>query len=191
MLTCFSSTGAAVSSRGRGRRTHHGTNEPPASPRSPFLWLFLERSNKDNSEPSKRCMKTKRHAHVVSAGIVFVLFSFLPCLDLGSDGPCPRTVSRIFTQKLRISKHWNSAALFICCFASFSFSAVDVPGRKSLNVSSSSVLALGVTQREGERQIRPRWSSNRRPFPPPIAPRCPLPLHTRRDGGFLFSLNPF
>lgn len=49
-FTCFFLrffAGAAVSSRGRGRRTRHDTNEPPASWRSLFLWLFLERSNKE------------------------------------------------------------------------------------------------------------------------------------------------
>lgn len=68
-------------------------------------------------------MKTKRHAHVVSAGIVFVSFSFLPRLDLGSDGPRPRTVSRIFTQKAKDLKALEqrctfSFAVFLLLFRS-------------------------------------------------------------------------
>lgn len=77
----------------------------------------------ENQEACTRCL----------CGDCLCFFLFLPLrLDLGSDGPRPRTVSRTFTQSYG-SQSTGTALHFICCFASF-FCCFLVGGR-SLNVS--------------------------------------------------------
>lgn len=92
-------------------------------------------------------MKTKRHAHVVSVGIVFLfLFSFLPRLDLGSDGSRPRTVSLGSSHKAKdlkaLEQHCTSFAVF---FASFAFSS------SSANVSECVLFLRDRCDRERDK----------------------------------------
>lgn len=147
-------------------------------------------------------MKTKRHAHVVSVGIVivFVSFVFLPHLNFKQGRASSSDCLQDLHSNLSISKHCNSAALHLlfCVFFVLLVLGGGHAGEEvsecALSSSSSTigtVLALGVTQREGETESRPCWSSNFTPFPPPSTSRPASTPHETRRWLFDFTLNPF